>query len=76
MKQLAMKNDFCFKRPRIEWLKDGDRNCAYFHRIIKSRIHKSRITSKCDEKKKKDLKVKVWLLNLWNVSRNSWEVIE
>lgn len=38
-----------FQKARIEWLKDGDRNSAFFHKIIKGRLHRSRIMSICNE---------------------------
>ncbi|GJW51553.1 RNA-directed DNA polymerase, eukaryota, reverse transcriptase zinc-binding domain protein, partial [Tanacetum coccineum] len=37
------------QKTKIEWLKEGDKNTAYFHKILKSRQHKSRIESICDE---------------------------
>lgn len=33
----------------MEWLKDGDKNSAFFHKILKGRIHKNRILSICDD---------------------------
>lgn len=37
------------QKTKIEWLQEGDKNTAYFHRILKSRQNKSRIESICDE---------------------------
>ncbi|GJT89626.1 RNA-directed DNA polymerase, eukaryota, reverse transcriptase zinc-binding domain protein [Tanacetum coccineum] len=37
-------------KTKIEWLKDGDRNTEFFHKIIKGRMHKGRIVSVCNEK--------------------------
>lgn len=37
------------QKTKIEWLQEGDRNSAYFHKILKSRHHKSRIESICYE---------------------------
>ncbi|GKD64443.1 RNA-directed DNA polymerase, eukaryota, reverse transcriptase zinc-binding domain protein, partial [Tanacetum coccineum] len=37
------------KKVKIHWLKAGDRNNAFFHRILKARKHKSRVESICGE---------------------------
>nr|GEW09514.1 hypothetical protein [Tanacetum cinerariifolium] len=37
------------QKIKIKWLKEGDKNTAYFHKILKSRQHKSRIESIYDE---------------------------
>ncbi|XP_071694959.1 uncharacterized protein [Rutidosis leptorrhynchoides] len=37
------------QKAKIDWIKDGDKNTKYFHSIIKSRSHKSRVNSICDE---------------------------
>ncbi|GKA29190.1 hypothetical protein Tco_0715435 [Tanacetum coccineum] len=37
------------QKIKIKWLKEGDRNIAYFHRVLKSRKHKSRVESICRE---------------------------
>ncbi|GJW84354.1 RNA-directed DNA polymerase, eukaryota, reverse transcriptase zinc-binding domain protein [Tanacetum coccineum] len=33
------------QKAKVEWLKDGDRNIAYFHKTIKERTHRGRIMS-------------------------------
>ncbi|GKF64098.1 hypothetical protein Tco_0187546 [Tanacetum coccineum] len=47
---LKDENDLLMQKANIEWLKDGDRNTAFFHKIIKGRMHKGRIVSFCNEK--------------------------
>ncbi|GJX69516.1 RNA-directed DNA polymerase, eukaryota, reverse transcriptase zinc-binding domain protein [Tanacetum coccineum] len=37
------------QKTKIEWLKEGDRNTSYFHKIIKSRHNKCRVDSICNE---------------------------
>ncbi|GKB67000.1 RNA-directed DNA polymerase, eukaryota, reverse transcriptase zinc-binding domain protein [Tanacetum coccineum] len=37
------------QKAKIQWLSEGDQNKAYFHGILKSRKHKGRIESICDE---------------------------
>nr|GEW14980.1 RNA-directed DNA polymerase, eukaryota, reverse transcriptase zinc-binding domain protein [Tanacetum cinerariifolium] len=36
------------QKSKIKWLSEGDQNTAYFHGILKSRKHKGRIESICD----------------------------
>lgn len=38
-----------FQKAKINWLKEGDRNSKYFHKVIKGRSQKSRIDSICNE---------------------------
>ncbi|GKE03749.1 RNA-directed DNA polymerase, eukaryota, reverse transcriptase zinc-binding domain protein [Tanacetum coccineum] len=40
---------FLQQKAKIKWLSEGDQNTAYFHCILKSRKHKGRIESICDE---------------------------
>nr|GEX33296.1 hypothetical protein [Tanacetum cinerariifolium] len=40
-------------KAKIKWLCEGDQNTAYFHGILKSRKHKGRIESICDENGKR-----------------------
>ncbi|GJZ91637.1 zinc finger, CCHC-type containing protein [Tanacetum coccineum] len=37
------------QKIKIKWLKEGDRNIAYFQRVLKARKHKSRVESICRE---------------------------
>ncbi|GJW71500.1 RNA-directed DNA polymerase, eukaryota, reverse transcriptase zinc-binding domain protein [Tanacetum coccineum] len=37
------------QKAKIKWLSKGDQNTTYFHGILKSRKHKGRIKSICDE---------------------------
>lgn len=41
---------FLYQKARIEWLRDGDRNSAFFHKIIKGRLHINRVLKICNEK--------------------------
>ncbi|GJV08696.1 RNA-directed DNA polymerase, eukaryota, reverse transcriptase zinc-binding domain protein [Tanacetum coccineum] len=47
------ENNLLMQKAKIEWLKDGDRNTEFFHKIIKGRIHKGRIMTICNEKGKR-----------------------
>ncbi|GJT76141.1 RNA-directed DNA polymerase, eukaryota, reverse transcriptase zinc-binding domain protein [Tanacetum coccineum] len=38
-----------FQKSKVKWLSLGDRNNAYFHKVLKSRGHKSRINQINDE---------------------------
>lgn len=40
---------FFAQKAKIDWLKEGDRNNAYFHRCIKGRLQRNKVTSICDE---------------------------
>nr|GEY48812.1 hypothetical protein [Tanacetum cinerariifolium] len=37
------------QKAKIDWLKEGDKNTAYFHNILKARKHKNRVESICDD---------------------------
>ncbi|GKA65320.1 RNA-directed DNA polymerase, eukaryota, reverse transcriptase zinc-binding domain protein [Tanacetum coccineum] len=37
------------QKARVHWLKEGDKNSAYFHSILKTRKNKSRVESICKE---------------------------
>ncbi|GJS75909.1 RNA-directed DNA polymerase, eukaryota, reverse transcriptase zinc-binding domain protein [Tanacetum coccineum] len=47
---LKDENSLLMQKAKIEWLRDGDRNTSFFHKIIKGRKHKGRIMSVCNEK--------------------------
>nr|GFC10182.1 hypothetical protein [Tanacetum cinerariifolium] len=40
---LLMEEKFLKQKEKITWLKEGDSNTAYFHKVIKSRVSRSRI---------------------------------
>ncbi|GKE26207.1 RNA-directed DNA polymerase, eukaryota, reverse transcriptase zinc-binding domain protein, partial [Tanacetum coccineum] len=50
---LNEENSLLMQKAKIEWLKDGDRNTKFFHKIIKGRMHKGRIMSVCNEKRER-----------------------
>ncbi|GJW86812.1 RNA-directed DNA polymerase, eukaryota, reverse transcriptase zinc-binding domain protein [Tanacetum coccineum] len=37
------------QKVKINWLREGDKNIAYFHNILKARKHKNRVESICDD---------------------------
>ncbi|GJX35260.1 ARID DNA-binding domain-containing protein [Tanacetum coccineum] len=37
------------QKSKINWLNDGDKNTAFFHKVVKGRKHKSRIESICND---------------------------
>ncbi|GJX35396.1 hypothetical protein Tco_0246953 [Tanacetum coccineum] len=41
------------QKAKITWLKEGDKNSAYFHKVLKGRMNRSRIMSICDEQGKR-----------------------
>ena len=46
----AVLKEECFlkQKAKVEWLRVGDSNSAYFHKVVKSRQARSRIDSICD----------------------------
>ncbi|GJT75665.1 hypothetical protein Tco_1042390 [Tanacetum coccineum] len=40
---LLMEEKFLKQKAKITWLKEGDSNTAYFHKMVKSRVSRSRI---------------------------------
>ncbi|GJW33278.1 hypothetical protein Tco_0053310 [Tanacetum coccineum] len=40
---LIMEERFLKQKAKIDWLREGDSNSAYFHKVVKSRISRSRI---------------------------------
>ncbi|GJV29219.1 reverse transcriptase domain, reverse transcriptase zinc-binding domain protein [Tanacetum coccineum] len=45
---LIMEERFLKQKAKIEWLKEGDSNSAYFHKAVKSRVSRSRIDAVTD----------------------------
>ena len=37
------------QKAKVEWMKEGDRNTTFFHKILKERKDKRKIMSVCDE---------------------------
>ncbi|GJQ98638.1 RNA-directed DNA polymerase, eukaryota, reverse transcriptase zinc-binding domain protein [Tanacetum coccineum] len=38
------------QKVKVNWLEEGDRNSAYFHKVLKTKQNRSRILTICDEK--------------------------
>lgn len=38
-----------YQQAKVNWLREGDRNTAYFHKVIKGKRNLSKINSNCDE---------------------------
>nr|GEU76091.1 RNA-directed DNA polymerase, eukaryota, reverse transcriptase zinc-binding domain protein [Tanacetum cinerariifolium] len=51
----AMSNEgkLILQKTKIEWLKEAKKNSGYFHKFLRSKHHKSRIESICDESGKR-----------------------
>nr|GEX81790.1 hypothetical protein [Tanacetum cinerariifolium] len=45
----ANESKLPMQKTKLDWIKEGDRNTAYFHKIVKSRQNKYGIESICDE---------------------------
>ncbi|GKC90122.1 hypothetical protein Tco_1150771 [Tanacetum coccineum] len=46
---LSDENKLLKQKAKIEWLKEGDKNTTFFHKVVKGRKHLSRIESICNE---------------------------
>ncbi|GJX74877.1 RNA-directed DNA polymerase, eukaryota, reverse transcriptase zinc-binding domain protein, partial [Tanacetum coccineum] len=48
---LALEDEekLLLQKTKVEWLKEGDRNTAYFHKVLKSRSNRCRVEEICDE---------------------------
>nr|GEV86081.1 hypothetical protein [Tanacetum cinerariifolium] len=48
---LALEDEekLLLQKTKVDWLKEGDRNSAYFHKVLKIRSNKSRVEEICDE---------------------------
>nr|GEV35129.1 RNA-directed DNA polymerase, eukaryota, reverse transcriptase zinc-binding domain protein [Tanacetum cinerariifolium] len=40
---LEDEENFLFQKAKFEWLNDGDRNSAFFHKVLKGRVNRSRV---------------------------------
>ncbi|GJX90807.1 RNA-directed DNA polymerase, eukaryota, reverse transcriptase zinc-binding domain protein [Tanacetum coccineum] len=38
-----------FQKAKVNWMREGDKNTAFFHTVVKKKFHRSRIVSICDE---------------------------
>ncbi|GJZ51255.1 RNA-directed DNA polymerase, eukaryota, reverse transcriptase zinc-binding domain protein [Tanacetum coccineum] len=43
------EENLMIQKAKEDWLKGGDKNTDFFHKIIKGKIHKRRVMSICDE---------------------------
>ncbi|GJY71815.1 hypothetical protein Tco_0475518 [Tanacetum coccineum] len=43
VKQVQKEYSLLCQKAKVEWLKEEDRNTAYFHKTIKERVHRGRI---------------------------------
>ncbi|GJY99382.1 hypothetical protein Tco_0516812 [Tanacetum coccineum] len=48
---VALKDEekFLYQKVKVKWLSEGDRNNAFFHKVLKSRSHRSKISTICDD---------------------------
>ncbi|GJX32066.1 hypothetical protein Tco_0241921 [Tanacetum coccineum] len=46
---LTDENNLLKQKAKIDWLMEGDKNTAYFHKVVKGRKHLCRIKSICNE---------------------------
>lgn len=37
------------QKAKIEWLKEGDKNSAFYYKVFRGRMHKNRVVSICDD---------------------------
>nr|GEU99130.1 hypothetical protein [Tanacetum cinerariifolium] len=44
------ENSLLYQKAKIKWLREGDRNTAYFHKTIKEMVHRGRIITIRNEK--------------------------
>ncbi|GJX36031.1 RNA-directed DNA polymerase, eukaryota, reverse transcriptase zinc-binding domain protein [Tanacetum coccineum] len=47
------EDNMLYQKEKVEWLNEGDRNTSFFHKILKERKHRSKITAICDESGKR-----------------------
>lgn len=40
---------FLFQKAKVEWLRDGDRNSAFFRKTIKGGIHRNKVMQVCND---------------------------
>ncbi|GKG07692.1 hypothetical protein Tco_0330661, partial [Tanacetum coccineum] len=47
----ALKDEeiFLYQKAKVKWLSKGDRNNAFFYKVLKSRSHRSKINTICDD---------------------------
>ncbi|GKE20237.1 RNA-directed DNA polymerase, eukaryota, reverse transcriptase zinc-binding domain protein [Tanacetum coccineum] len=45
----GMREKILYQKAKVKWLSEGDRNNAFFHKVLKSRSHKSKISTICDD---------------------------
>nr|GEZ09847.1 RNA-directed DNA polymerase, eukaryota, reverse transcriptase zinc-binding domain protein [Tanacetum cinerariifolium] len=47
----AMKDEesLLFQKAKVNWMREGDKNTSFFHKVVKEKFHRSIIVSICDK---------------------------
>ncbi|GJV54409.1 hypothetical protein Tco_1450150 [Tanacetum coccineum] len=43
LRHVLMEERFLRQKAKVDWLRDGDANSAYFYKLVKNRVTRSRI---------------------------------
>ncbi|GJZ69544.1 hypothetical protein Tco_0633094 [Tanacetum coccineum] len=47
------EENMLYQQAKVDWLKEWDKNTAYFHQVVKGRRHKNHIDVVCDEQRRR-----------------------